>query len=176
MRPRPERLLFVLGLACLQGGCGTFLNLTAPPTSPQLICGPAPPSSCVPLGGTFRSAMCGGYYLIVGMGAAVEEFGHGGLLKGAGMTGVGLAALVVDTPLSFLGDLATLPIASARQQGEPWATWWGQQAALKREAVPLSSPPPPATLDGPVTQATAREAGAAGSGQSPEATPAPWPH
>jgi hypothetical protein len=167
-----------LALACLQGGCGTFLNLSAPPTSAQLMCGPTLPSTCVPFGGTFRAALFGGFYLVAGMGEGVEEFGHGGILKGMGMTGVGLAALLVDTPLSFLGDVVTFPVASARQQGEPWATWWGEQAAPKEVRMPEGSPSSAVSPDGPVTQATARQprGPTPGAGSGLANAPPPWPH
>jgi hypothetical protein len=122
-----------------------------------MVEGLAPPSTCVPLGGTLRSAMSGGFYLITGVGEGTEEFGHGGLIKGAGMVGVGLAALVVDTPLSFIGDVVTLPVASARQQGAPWATWWGDQAAPKTPAPVdvVQRPSAQASAASPASQATA---------------------
>lgn len=57
----------------------------------------------------------------------------------APVVGIPAAAVVlgVDVPLSLAGDVVTYPIARARKDGQPWATWWGEQApANDTEATP----------------------------------------
>ena len=46
------------------------------------------------------------------------------------MVGAWTVILAVDTPLTFVGDVMTLPIVHARQEGAPWATSWGLQAPI----------------------------------------------
>jgi uncharacterized protein YceK len=121
MRPA---LLLAACLGCLGSGCGTVVNLTAPPVSgrPDFV-----PTECSPFGGVTRSALLGVGSLGLGL-LGIPKSGCAEELGGWAMwTGAGLVALV-DTPLSLAGDVVTLPIAYARQQGAPWATWWGDQA------------------------------------------------
>jgi uncharacterized protein YceK len=110
---RTTLLLASAGTACLAGGCGTVLNLTAPATAtPQgSLVGPA---SCEPFGGVERSSIGGQFALC------------------PPWTPIGVWILVVDTPLSLVGDTVTLPLVYARKRGEPWATWWGRQKAKEQ--------------------------------------------
>ncbi len=112
-------------LACLPGGCGTIHNLKAPPQP----CLPAMyPTTCFPFGGVTRSAMLGYAGTVIGgfsVGGAVVTMKSEEILPAAGLMGLGLGALV-DTPLSLVGDIVTLPIAYARSKGARWATWWGE--------------------------------------------------
>jgi hypothetical protein len=50
---------------------------------------------------------------------APGQIGGGLMLAGAGLIAI------ADTPVSLVGDILTLPIAYARHQEYPWATWWG---------------------------------------------------
>jgi hypothetical protein len=124
---RRRHLLFILTTLALPG-CGTFMNITSPPpkmAEPSMfIC----ESECVPFGGTIRSGL---------LGLACTEGGAGGLLFGgnsqdggrlgaARTLGLGLGALI-DTPLSFAGDVITFPAALARCQNQSWASWWGDK-------------------------------------------------
>ncbi len=116
-------------LACtliLQPGCGTVMNMRAPPS------GLAEPSlflnTCAPFGGTSRSAFLGILCLEDGIWGVctMQDAGKGGLLRSVGIGAFGTAA-IIDTPISFAGDIVTMPIAAVRSQGQPWATWWGNQ-------------------------------------------------
>ena len=124
IRPRAAALLLVAGLALLQGGCGTALNLAAPPGEPEGYRAFGP-STCVPFGGVER-AVKGGSALCMG--------GPPGMLLFAGY-------IAVDGPLCLAGDLLTYPVARARMRGESWACWWGEQ---DRSAWPDPSPSPAA--------------------------------
>jgi uncharacterized protein YceK len=128
MRPRRRVLLFAAALVALQGGCGTIVNLTSPP--PSRAMGGIGPTACTPFGGVTRSGMLGGFLVAWGLVSGWDEVGQGGLLMGAGLAGVGTVALL-DAPLSLAGDILTLPVAYARQQGAGWATWWGDQGHEK---------------------------------------------
>src|SRR5262245_37476386 len=135
MPSRFRLLSWAVGLACLQTGCGTFVNLNAPPPPAPPCIGP---STCFPLGGAARSALLGCFGTVCGLDGAlhaqsIEEAGQGLLMAGAG------TVAIVDTPLSLIGDLVTLPIAYARRQEASWATWWGDQG---RKSAPLPGPPP----------------------------------
>jgi hypothetical protein len=123
MIPRcPLLIIAILGLVV--SGCGTFMNLkSAPPevAGPCIVC----ETECVPFGGTIRSGLlavvgteCGAAGLITGAGSHVST------LDAAGLFGLGVGALI-DTPISFAGDIITLPVAIARWKNVPWATWWG---------------------------------------------------
>jgi uncharacterized protein YceK len=140
MTARIGLLASALSLAVLPLGCGTVLNLTASPTP-----GPTPtmigPSSCEPFAGVERSAK-GGMFVL-----ACPPY-----------IPIGVWILAVDTPLSLVGDVLTLPVVYARKRGEPWATWWGAQARAVPEPGPETgrttaagvtpdAPPPPATPD-----------------------------
>ncbi|MBY0230664.1 MAG: hypothetical protein K2W96_15365 [Gemmataceae bacterium] len=98
-------------------GCGTVVNLTDPArNTPNMI-----PNTCTPFGGVARSACLGGFGTTVG----AADFCTGNVAEGAVLLPVGIGGLI-DSPLSLVGDLLTLPIAYARQQGHPWASWWGK--------------------------------------------------
>jgi hypothetical protein len=105
MWPRCGMALFA-ALACLMPGCGTFINLTLPPSEEHFNSWGLP-GDCQPFGGTRVSL--GGCYL---------------LLQSPYTVPLSLLCLA-DVPLSATGDLLTLPIVYARHNGEPWATWWG---------------------------------------------------
>lgn len=112
-------------------GCGTFTNLTAPPA------GKAPPgiaTNCAPLGGTFRSLFVGGAFVGQGLGE-MTEVGKGGILKGSGKVLAGTYLVAVDTPLSLVGDVVTFPIAQARYEDRPWATWWGDPGRSRESMI-----------------------------------------
>jgi uncharacterized protein YceK len=140
MRPYPRALLLAAALVAFSGGCGTVVNLTSPP--PSLAPPGIGPTACTPFGGAARSGLLGGFCVPCGLLGGWQEIGQGGLLQGAWMTGVGVVALL-DTPLSLAGDVVTLPIAYARQQGAPWATWWGDQGGkmLPAAEVPEGTAP-----------------------------------
>ena len=134
MRPSP-RLLPVACLLCL-AGCGTFYNLNAPPPP-----GPASvgiPTSCSPFGGITRTGL---------LALAGPQLGVGWILEGDGFKGTGLFGLGVlawaDIPLSLAGDALTLPIACARSNGEPWATWWGEKEVSFRSPPAKTGPDEP---------------------------------
>src|SRR5262249_42510406 len=55
-------------------------------------------------------------------GSGLEQIGNGTWL-----TATGLVA-IADTPLSFVGDVLTFPLAYARSNGYSWATWWGDKS------------------------------------------------
>ena len=135
---RTISILMAIALGTLQG-CGTIHNLSLEPEKGDYEDGPlfpkddfhqdwryAEPRNCEPFGGIASSIFMA--KLGLSTGPVQGEIGHGGILMGTGSMLAGTVFLVVDTPLSFVGDLVTLPIAKARQQGVPWATWWGLQA------------------------------------------------
>ena len=123
-------------IAISQVGCGTLHNLSAPPPSqaqPGVPLGTGA-GACVPFGGVARSALLGlgtptamiavlnsEGKVIRGAGddEALRQIGGGLMLAGAGLIAI------ADTPVSLVGDILTLPIAYARHQEYPWATWWG---------------------------------------------------
>jgi uncharacterized protein YceK len=125
MRLHFQTLLFVLVLACTPIGCGTIVNLTAPPKAATAYRGMGP-TECEPFGGVSRSFMLGGLCMAGGLtgGGGASPLG---LLLAPGMVIGGAAILAVDTPLSLVGDVVTLPVVFARMQGAPWATWWGNR-------------------------------------------------
>src|SRR5262249_47753736 len=127
MRSRPSVLLLAVALVASQTGCGTMVNLTSPP--PSQAEGGIGPTACTPFGGVTRSALLGGFCLTCGVAGAVEDIG-----QGTAVTGIGAFALLIDTPLSLAGDVVTLPIAFARSQEAPWATWWGDQGRNAAES------------------------------------------
>jgi uncharacterized protein YceK len=137
MRRRLPVLPLTIALVCLHSGCGTIFNLTDPPPPGNPGIGP---TTCFPFGGVTRSAALGGCGLVFGTVGGIAEAGNGGLLGGAQLAGVGALA-VLDTPLSLAGDIITFPIAYARWQGAPWATWWGEQPAPypSQESKPLAA-------------------------------------
>jgi uncharacterized protein YceK len=155
MRSRSHVLLCAVGLS-LASGCGTVFNLKAPPPlgppepgSPYYRALPESigPSTCFPFGGITRSAFSSGFCTYMGLCGATGVGGIEQIGPGLVMTGAGLVS-VIDMPLSLVGDLVTLPVACARWQGAPWATWWGE-----RQWKP--SPPPgpqPATSVGPPSE------------------------
>jgi hypothetical protein len=138
MRRRLLSLLLVAALACVQSGCGTLVNLCSPPTVPTtpgvVQCGFRFPETCFPLGGCARSTMLGGFGVVGGLGIGSDQPGPAELLLGAGMCTAGALVLIVDTPLSLVGDVVTWPIAQARMDGASWATWWGKQS--RKESKP----------------------------------------
>lgn len=121
----------ILALLLLPG-CGTISNLNDPPMGPYFMgCG-----KCSPFFGVTRSAVCAvaapGAGIVetingcdsICRGEATEGFQQIG--QGALCTSMGLLA-IVETPLSLAGDIVTYPIARARAEERPWATWWGKQ-------------------------------------------------
>lgn len=119
----------LLGLAAtLQSRCGTLFNVTAAPReSRDLVY--LGPHGCEPYGGVQRSSAVGGLLVYTGVGAPL-----------------GLAVWAVDLPLSLVGDTLTYPLAVARKNKEPWATWWGEQLSPeeveKAEKKRREAPPP----------------------------------
>jgi uncharacterized protein YceK len=109
MIARAGTLIVVAVLVCLVPGCGTFVNLQNPP-SPTPLGSLIGKSSCEPFAG------------------AEYSFVGGQFLLGSPFFPLGVWAIVVDTPLSYVGDALTLPIVNDRKRGDPWATWWGEQA------------------------------------------------
>ena len=162
-------LLLTACLVCLVSGCGTVVNLTAPPVSGRPDFGP---TDCFPFGGVTRSAELG----IGSLGSGLLCIPASGLnpaqlpeqmLGGAWLMGVGLVALV-DTPLSLAGDVVTLPIAYARRQRAPWATWWGEQAG---SAKPESDGNAPAVETSSGTSEPAKQVGQTTPAVPPSETP-----
>jgi hypothetical protein len=140
--------LFVAAVLAGLAGCGTVVNLMAPPTTTKADMLGLGLDTCQPFGGTKRSLVLG-----VGLGGVVayegmQRLGQGGLLMCAGGVVGGLAILAVDGPLSLAGDVVTWPIAYARQQQAPWATWWGEQSGqgeAKEDSLRrfwMNQPPP----------------------------------
>lgn len=126
MRPQ---ILLITALAFSTGGCGTFMNVTAPvgpSTGPQN----AGPTACEPFGGVKRSVM----------GGSMLAFGGNPVGILAATVAVG-----VDTPLSLVGDVVTLPYVYGRIHGAPWAnsaTDTGSRSKTGSSAE--SAPIPPA--------------------------------
>lgn len=144
MPSRSRLLLCAIRLACLPSGCGTVVNLNAPPPPGLPSMGP---NTCFPFGGVTRSALLGTCAIPMGLCGAVHM--DGGIEEmGVGLLWVGTGAVaLVDAPLSLVGDLVTLPIAYARREGAPWATSWGDQG---RKSAPLQEPPPSSNADPPL--------------------------
>jgi uncharacterized protein YceK len=88
-----------LGLALTLGssGCGTLANITAP-AEPQTGPRSFGPTVCEPFGGVQRSVLVGSLPLM---------WGPLGIIPAA-------VAVGVDTPLSLVGDVVTLPVVYAR--------------------------------------------------------------
>src|SRR4051812_45615236 len=108
-------------LVALPAGCGTVMNLKAPPTrpindTPEMFFFP---NTCEPFGGVARSLILGGGCAVIGIAVVCEGDWPLALLAPV-MVPAGLAILAIDLPLSFAGDLLTYPIVQARQNGEPW--------------------------------------------------------
>jgi uncharacterized protein YceK len=151
MRPRALPLLAAV-LAVLPSGCGTFVNLTAPPGPPVGIL-----SNCAPFGGAVRSGMLG----MICLGGGLEgqgEFGQGRILVSTGLMAAGVALLAVDAPLSLLGDVLTLPVASARYNAEPWASWWGEPSRIHHLLEANSAGPDSASVPQPQEPSQAKTA------------------
>src|SRR4051812_34214832 len=126
MTPRAATLL--VALACLPG-CGTAMNLQAPPNRTSAVHSLGP-TACEPFGG-------------VGRDVAAWEWsffgvGDGGLL-GVPVVLAASAYALVDAPLSLVGDALTLPVVYARQRGQAWASW-----GLDVDPPRTPSYPPPA--------------------------------
>lgn len=150
--PVPEskavrRLAFSLVAAFVSAtaGCGTCANLTAPPPerAPSLSIGI---TDCRTFGGVGRSLFGGVVCTAFGPLSHSDEIGRGGLVKGAGTTLGGIYLLVIDTPLSLVGDIVTYPIARARRDQEPWALSWGDLGsddplAWRRAVDGVTTPP-----------------------------------
>jgi hypothetical protein len=140
-------MIVLAALLGTQAGCGTACNLWAPPEGIPCI----GPSTCFPLGGATRSALLGGFGTVAGSYGIVQgecellsgrSEGFQTIGTGLGYTGIGIVSLI-DTPVSLAGDVLTSPIAFARQQKAPWATWWGEKSIEIRESYPSSTPLPP---------------------------------
>jgi hypothetical protein len=136
-------MIAVIALFGTQTGCGTLVNLWSPPENDGIG-----PSTCFPFGGVTRSALLAGVgtfggpfgivegEVMLASGDTANGFQTVGL--GLGLTGAGIVS-IVDALLSFAGDIVTSPIAYARWQKAPWATWWGPPGLgpiMPREAVP----------------------------------------
>lgn len=150
------RILFGMMAFC-NAGCGTLVNLNAPPPDkapPQCMV----PASCTPFGGVLRSGMGGIFLPVIGLASVPsDEIGKGGIIKGAAVSVAGVYMLIVDTPMSLVGDVITFPLACARSNGQPWALIWGDQGSdyphhrfmqgittpLAVADSPHSTPPPP---------------------------------
>jgi uncharacterized protein YceK len=122
-----QRLVMLIACAVVSAaGCGTVMNLADSPGGGSKTA--VVPESCYPFGGVHRSAMLG----VFGVGSGPMSvyngvFGAGdsqSALFQAGLFVVGVGALI-DTPVSLVGDIVTLPVAYAREQEAPWASWWG---------------------------------------------------
>jgi hypothetical protein len=138
-------LIAIAVVALAQSGCGTIHNLMADPgDSPiarsTLMSGG--PGVCAPFGGVARSALLGfggtpaGLGVVIDSGIGIVSAGdpnEGFTRLGAGLrlAGAGLIA-IADTPLSLAGDVATWPIAYAREKQHPWATWWSSDPGISR--------------------------------------------
>ena len=109
------RTLLLAGVTCLSGGCGTVLNLRAEPTPTPRAGMMGCMTSCEPMNGV-KTSLAGGV-----------------MLMGGAQFPIIVAVMAVELPLSFVGDVLTLPVVYARKRGEPWATWWGTQAAPERK-------------------------------------------
>ncbi|MBM3994576.1 MAG: hypothetical protein FJ303_10555 [Planctomycetes bacterium] len=138
-----RNIAFVIGISLVVAalsGCGSIHNLDAPAgPAEKLSPGIGPPGICVPFGGVARSALLG----VVGVPLGIGQVGHGIALivtgdvregfttigNGLWLTGVGVVALA-DTPVSLAGDLVTWPLAYARSQQHPWASWQGADLSM----------------------------------------------
>jgi hypothetical protein len=101
-------------------GCGTLVNLMSRPghaDGEPYVAG-TPEASCTVFGGAELSA-----------GYAMSGYLKGAMClsngdpAGLAMVAIGTAAMV-DANISLVGDIVTLPVAYARQQNLPWASWW----------------------------------------------------
>lgn len=91
-----------LALALVPAGCGTIANVTAP-TTPKTSYRAFGPTACEPFGGVQRSVMVGSAPLMAGLIGVLPA----------------VVAVGVDTPLSLVGDVLTLPIVYARLHFTP---------------------------------------------------------
>src|SRR5262249_40162010 len=110
------------------GGCGTVYNLWLPPPPPDENRGSI--NECTPMAGSVRSGLLASIHIgggVFGTASAPGEGNAENFLEAGYHTGLGLGALV-DTPISFAGDIVTLPIVFARRAEHPWAMWWGPTA------------------------------------------------
>ncbi len=156
MRSRLRVLLcgILVASAALQSGCGTLENLQAPPgreptEGPMKYCGP---HTCFAFGGITRTYW-GSDWLVRAGANSLDKIEVDHLLVGTGAITAGVGFLAVDGPLSLVGDVLTLPVAYARSQEQPWATWWGTQgyylgrtpSSDRLNPVDVASFPPTAT-------------------------------
>lgn len=139
MRRRAPALTALLFLAA--AGCGTVMNLHAPPEPTSNYRGMGP-TACEPLGGVNRAAVMGGLTFASGLESLNQGPGEGRMLTGIGLLGAGTVILAVDTPLSLVGDMLTLPVVNARRNHEPWASWWGPNAANDPLGIRTEGAPP----------------------------------
>jgi hypothetical protein len=135
MRSSRWHIIVITIISAAQAGCGTLHNLNAPAEcDPPTQIG-AGTGRCIPFGGVARSGLLGIGGTPAGIGEVIRgqiTIAEGGdpsaglksIGTGLWLTGCGLVALA-DTPVSLAGDLVTWPIAYARQQQQPWASWWG---------------------------------------------------
>jgi hypothetical protein len=86
-----------LALVLLSSGCGTLTNITAPAV-PQSGSRAFGPTVCEPFGGVQRSVLAG---------SAPLMWGPLGIIPA-------VVAVGVDTPLSLVGDVVTLPVVYYR--------------------------------------------------------------
>ena len=128
MRPRVPMFLIAALFSCVQSGCGTMFNLWAPATSVNTGGDFILPNTCEPMGGVSRTAVLGAGGIYLGVAGIMQNPGPVKILEAIGLVTAGTAILVVDFPLSVAADVVTWPIANARHDGRPWATWWGQQS------------------------------------------------
>lgn len=105
-------LLLLAAFAIVSSWCGTITNVTAP-TTPSSGYRAFGPTWCEPFGGVHGSVLGGSAPLMAG---------PIGIIPAAVMVGL-------DTPLSLVGDLATLPIVyyrlRSRTQGDQQCRAYG---------------------------------------------------
>jgi hypothetical protein len=128
MSPSGRAGVLGLALAMVPAGCGTIANVTAP-TTPRTSYRAFGPTACEPFGGVQRSVMVGSAPLMAGWLGVIPA----------------VVAVGVDTPLSLVGDVLTLPIVYARLH---WTPHDGQGATTH-------DPEPPAPVEGPPQHAPA---------------------
>jgi uncharacterized protein YceK len=125
----------LLLLIATQSGCGTLWNLKAPPASDEPArLGIFDSGNCVPMGGVARSATLAAGSMTFSPSNLVDtewraycgEQMPPDSLKANLFIGTLGALAIVDTPLSLVGDVVTLPLAIGREKQQPWATWWGE--------------------------------------------------
>jgi uncharacterized protein YceK len=113
-------------LPLLSSGCGTIANITAP-TTPSSGYRAFGPTSCEPFGGVQRSVLAGSAPLMAGPIGIIPA----------------VVAVGVDTPLSFVGDVVTLPVVYHRLRSTPQGEQTGPAGVIEpsRQGPPTPEPP-----------------------------------